>query len=217
MVLAKAWAKLRVARELEDPRLVELIGAEVGLVIVERRLQRVEHPVDVPGVRGVVVDREVDAGVLAGASRHSAPTGSRRSAGSARRRRSARCAGRRASTSETFVPGAIGVWSASVETVMSACRPAAAEIAASRSPPGPPASAAAARRQAVLAALGAVLQQCRRGPCRSPGASSMLLRKVPFSTSRVSSPRVAEAALPAPRLEGRASRVSPGCIGRSRR
>ena len=62
MVLAKAWAKLRVVRELEDPRLVELVGAEVGLVSSRAPASmRVEHAVDVPGVLRVVVDGEVDA------------------------------------------------------------------------------------------------------------------------------------------------------------
>ena len=50
-----------IARELQDPGLPELVGAEVGLKVVQAPLHGGHHALDVPGVTGVVVDREVDA------------------------------------------------------------------------------------------------------------------------------------------------------------
>ncbi|HYE01880.1 MAG TPA: hypothetical protein VD963_01460, partial [Phycisphaerales bacterium] len=57
--------EVEVARELDDPGVVERIGTEVRLVVVERGRERVEHAIYVPRVAGVVVDGEVDAGVAA--------------------------------------------------------------------------------------------------------------------------------------------------------
>jgi hypothetical protein len=51
--------ELGVARELLEAQLAELVGAEIGLIVVERPLHRRLHPVDVPGVLGVVIDRQL--------------------------------------------------------------------------------------------------------------------------------------------------------------
>ena len=59
-MLGKDWAKLRVVGKLDDPHLAVLVGAEVGGEVVERLLDRVDHPVDVVVVRLVVVDLDGD-------------------------------------------------------------------------------------------------------------------------------------------------------------
>ncbi len=59
--VGEGLGEIGVVRELQDARLAELIGAEVGLVVVEPELQRRDHAIDVPRVVGVVIDGEVDA------------------------------------------------------------------------------------------------------------------------------------------------------------
>src|SRR5687768_3198102 len=62
-----AGESLRVIREpriLDDPHMLELVRAEVRLIIVVRCRQRVEHTVDVPCVRRMIVHGEIDTRVL---------------------------------------------------------------------------------------------------------------------------------------------------------
>ena len=57
----KRLGKPGVPGELENPDLAELVRAEMSPEVVERRLHRGHHPVEVVLVTGVIVDLELDA------------------------------------------------------------------------------------------------------------------------------------------------------------
>jgi hypothetical protein len=98
---------------------VERVRAEARLVVVERRRQRVEHPVDVPRVRCVVVDGEIDPGMPATLLRVAGRL-DRELLADRRLRHEAGDAPVAANDVRHRRPGAIGVWSAVVDRVMSA-------------------------------------------------------------------------------------------------
>ena len=57
--------EIEITGELGDARVIELVRTEVRLVIVERRCQRIEHAIDIPRMRRVIVNGEIDTSMLA--------------------------------------------------------------------------------------------------------------------------------------------------------
>ncbi len=52
----KGLRERRIAGEFEDAGIIELIGAEMFAVIIERQPHRLQHPVDIVSVLGIVID-----------------------------------------------------------------------------------------------------------------------------------------------------------------
>ena len=66
----RVWNRIRqrlgeacITRELDDTHLMVLIWSEVPCVIIERFLDRVDHPLDIPAVCRMIVHGDVDAAV----------------------------------------------------------------------------------------------------------------------------------------------------------
>ena len=55
----KCLRKACIAREFDDPRVIELIGPEIGAVVLERGVHRIDHPLRIVWVLGVVIDLQV--------------------------------------------------------------------------------------------------------------------------------------------------------------
>ena len=107
-----------VAGEFDDPGVIELIGPEVRAVIIERGPHGGQHLGDVPVVARVVIDFELETVVIAFGD---AIVGrlDREEVEDRRAADEMRGAAAVAVMSETRLPGAIGVWPASVVSVMS--------------------------------------------------------------------------------------------------